>query len=67
MKRNARPTTPAWVSTISVSRSSEEGEIRYCTLDNKAALIWAANLASIELHVLLSQEEQWALSDRRRV
>lgn len=40
---------PDWIKTTPVERS--DGEIiRYCLLNNTASLIWAANLANLELH-----------------
>jgi bifunctional non-homologous end joining protein LigD len=47
---------PEWIPTIRVDRESERkpGVIDYCSVDDLASLIWIANLASIELHVLLS-------------
>jgi bifunctional non-homologous end joining protein LigD len=47
---------PKWVQTAKVSRTGEKGSILYCTINDKATLIWTANLASIEVHVLLSKK-----------
>lgn len=46
------PPHPAWVHTSPVPRS-EGGEISYCVIDSLAALVWAANLADLELHTFL--------------
>jgi bifunctional non-homologous end joining protein LigD len=46
---------PGWMKTKSVRRTHHEGEVRYCVLSDTASLAWVANLASIELHVLLSR------------
>jgi bifunctional non-homologous end joining protein LigD len=46
------PPHPGWVHTTSVPRS-EGGQISYCVLDSLASLIWAANLADLELHTFL--------------
>ncbi len=43
---------PAWIKTADVPRS-EGGEIHYCVLNSLAALVWAANLADLELHTFL--------------
>jgi bifunctional non-homologous end joining protein LigD len=45
---------PDWVHT---SRGSGErgGPIRYCMLDSRAALVWAANLAALEIHVPMAR------------
>jgi bifunctional non-homologous end joining protein LigD len=43
---------PGWVETAEVPRS-EGGEIHYCVMNSLSALVWAANLADLELHVFL--------------
>ncbi len=44
---------PEWVKTVEVRLTS--GEVRnYCLLDDERALLWAANLGSIELHPFLA-------------
>ena len=45
---------PKWVRTAAVSRA-EGGKICYCVLDGLPALVWAANLADLELHTFLHQ------------
>lgn len=43
---------PDWVETTDVPRS-EGGVINYCMMNDLPALIWAANLADLELHTFL--------------
>ena len=43
---------PGWVRTARVAKS-EGGEINYCVLNDLPALVWAANLADLELHTFL--------------
>ncbi len=45
---------PGWVS---VREGAAYDEPEYCLLNDLASLVWAANLASIELHPLLSLAE----------
>src|SRR6202166_4078153 len=45
---------PAWVKTTKVAKS-EGGEINYCVINDLPSLIWAANLADLELHTFLHQ------------
>ncbi len=45
---------PDWVPTA-VGPGDREGEIRYCCLDSRAALVWSANLAAIELHAPMAR------------
>ncbi len=45
---------PCWVKTAAVARRHKDDEtIHYCVMDDLAALVWAANLANIELHTFL--------------
>lgn len=51
---------PDWVPTATVpSPGSRHGrrEIDYCLINSRAALVWVANLASLEMHVLLARQE----------
>lgn len=45
---------PKWVKTATVpSERREEKQIDYCVIDSLSALVWAANLADLELHTFL--------------
>jgi bifunctional non-homologous end joining protein LigD len=46
---------PAWVSTAPVESERGQGTIDYCLTEDLPTLIWAANLAAIELHPSLSR------------
>jgi bifunctional non-homologous end joining protein LigD len=41
---------PAWLPTAP-GPGDRDGEIRYCRLEEPAALVWTANMAALELHV----------------
>ncbi len=43
---------PKWVKTAKVPKS-EGGDIDYCVMNDLPALVWAANLADLELHTFL--------------
>lgn len=43
---------PKWVKTAKVPKT-EGGEIPYCVMDSLPSLVWAANLADLELHTFL--------------
>jgi bifunctional non-homologous end joining protein LigD len=43
---------PAWVKTARAARM-EGGAIDYCVMNDLASLVWAANLADLELHTFL--------------
>ena len=47
---------PEWVPT-SVGPGDRGGEIGYCRLDEPAAVVWAANLAALELHTPMARAE----------
>lgn len=51
-EKQCPPHRPNWVETTSVPRT-EGGDINYCVINNLSALVWAANLADLELHVFL--------------
>ncbi len=45
---------PKWVKTATVpSQRRAEKQIEYCVMDDLPALVWAANLADLELHTFL--------------
>ncbi|HZL49237.1 MAG TPA: DNA ligase D [Solirubrobacteraceae bacterium] len=46
---------PAWVSTAAIPSERGRGTIDYCLAEDLPTLIWAANLAGIELHTSLSR------------
>jgi bifunctional non-homologous end joining protein LigD len=41
---------PSWVGTA-LGPGDRNGDVDYCRLDERAALVWTANLAALELHV----------------
>src|SRR5215471_6210335 len=45
---------PSWVQTAKVWSEGKEGDIPFCLANDLATLIWAANLADLELHTSLS-------------
>ncbi len=44
---------PAWVKTARAERHEKGGDIDYCVLGDLPSLVWAANLANIEIHTFL--------------
>ena len=45
---------PDWVKTESIWSESNEEELDYCVAGDVATLVWAANLADIEMHTSLA-------------
>ncbi|MDO8362361.1 MAG: non-homologous end-joining DNA ligase [Actinomycetota bacterium] len=41
---------PEWVGTA-IGPGDRNGDVAYCRMDEPAALVWAANMAALELHV----------------
>jgi bifunctional non-homologous end joining protein LigD len=44
---------PRWIKTAEVPSRREAGKIDYCMVNDLRALVWAANLADLELHTFL--------------
>jgi bifunctional non-homologous end joining protein LigD len=47
---------PDWLPT-SIGPGDRKGELRYCRFEEPAALVWAANLAAIELHAPMARAD----------
>jgi bifunctional non-homologous end joining protein LigD len=54
-EKRCPPHRPDWVKTITMRRKRDGKDIAYCALNDQSSLVWAANLASIELHVSLAR------------
>lgn len=52
-EKNCPAHRPGWVETAIITRESD-AHIRYCIANELATLVWAANLADLELHVPLA-------------
>ncbi|MDT0377367.1 non-homologous end-joining DNA ligase [Streptomyces sp. DSM 42041] len=58
--KNVPPGTPDWVRTAVVVRTGEKRETQV-VIEDLATLVWAANLAALELHT-----HQWRVDAQRR-
>jgi bifunctional non-homologous end joining protein LigD len=47
---------PAWIGTA-LGPGDRNGEVDYCRLEERAALVWAANMAALELHVPMARAD----------
>jgi bifunctional non-homologous end joining protein LigD len=63
-EKNCPSHRPSWIPTVAVWSSRNKADVNYCLIDETAAVVWVANLASLELHPSLSQA---ADIDRPRV
>src|SRR5437867_1313650 len=46
---------PKWVETTAVWSEPHQADIHFCVVNDLATLIWAANLADLELHTYLAK------------
>jgi bifunctional non-homologous end joining protein LigD len=54
-EKRCPPHRPDWLATARIWSDSHKGEIDYCLLEDLPSLLWAANLANIELHTSLAR------------
>ena len=54
-EKNCPRSRPEWVHTARVWSEGNHRWMDYCLVENLATLVWAANLASLELHTSLSR------------
>ena len=59
-EKNCPSHRPAWVKTAKVWSEGNEREMQYCLAQDLPTLVWAANLADIELHSSLSRKKNIA-------
>jgi bifunctional non-homologous end joining protein LigD len=52
-EKNAPAYAPDWIKRFAVRRHRHAGEVRYMLINDLPTLVWAANLASLELHPFL--------------
>ena len=52
-EKNCPKAKPDWMKTAPIQ--SEDGFIEYCQFDSVADVVWAANLASLELHTTMAR------------
>jgi bifunctional non-homologous end joining protein LigD len=56
-EKNCPKHRPKWVQTAKVWSESNDRMMNYCLVQDLATLVWAANLADLELHTSLSRKE----------
>ena len=54
-EKNCPSHRPSWVRTAAVYSESNRRTMQFCLVNDVATLIWAANLADLELHVPLAK------------
>ncbi|HEV3497672.1 MAG TPA: non-homologous end-joining DNA ligase [Actinomycetes bacterium] len=58
-EKNCPKHRPDWIDTLSVWSARNKADVNYCLIDELAALVWVANLASLELHTSLSRADDY--------
>ena len=59
-EKNCPSHRPSWVQTVKVWSESNQRTVQYCLAQDLPTLVWAANLADIELHTSLSRKNDVA-------
>ncbi len=49
---------PTWVKTASVAGSTRTAPLPYCLLNDLSSLVWATQLANLEIHTLLARAKR---------
>jgi bifunctional non-homologous end joining protein LigD len=49
---------PRWLKTAPVWSARQQGRINFCLANDLASLVWAANLADLELHTFLARYQK---------
>src|SRR5271165_2570327 len=57
-EKNCPKHRPDWVKTVKVWSQGNNRWMDYCLIEDVATLVWAANLADLELHTSLSMGEE---------
>src|SRR5438105_2536470 len=57
-EKNCPAHRPNWVKTARVWSEGNQREMHYCLAQDLPTLVWAANLADIELHTSLSRKDK---------
>src|SRR4051812_46432884 len=57
-EKNCPVHRPSWIKTARIASSRSEEGVNHCVLNDRASLLWAANLASLELHVPMGRADK---------
>lgn len=58
-QKNCPRRRPPWLQTIAVWSEAKRKQIRFCVIEDLAALLWAVNLADLEMHCSLARVEDF--------
>ena len=54
-EKNCPKHRPDWVATVGVWSQRNKADVNYCLCNDLPCVVWVANLASLELHTMLSR------------
>ena len=57
-EKNCPSHRPEWVKTAAVYSRQNKADINFCVVEDLPTLVWAANLASLELHTSLARARE---------
>jgi bifunctional non-homologous end joining protein LigD len=52
-EKECPPWRPDWMRTAAVQSDRKERDINFCLIEDRPTLVWAANLADLEMHTML--------------
>jgi bifunctional non-homologous end joining protein LigD len=56
-EKECPPWRPDWVQTAPIWSDRKQREINFCLIEDLPTLVWAANLADLEMHAMLARVE----------
>src|SRR5207237_1640123 len=59
-EKNCPTHRPSWVKTVKVWSEGNKRDMHYCLVQDLPTLVWAANLADLELHTSLARKQNVA-------
>jgi bifunctional non-homologous end joining protein LigD len=57
-EKRCPPYRPSWIQTTPMWSDRRNAPIQFCVINDLASLVWAANLADLELHTYLAKAKQ---------
>jgi bifunctional non-homologous end joining protein LigD len=54
-EKRCPPYRPKWIKTAPVWSEGHQADIHFCVMDDLPSLVWAANLADIEIHTYMAR------------
>ncbi len=58
-EKRCPPYRPDWIKTAAIWSEGNQAEINFCVINDLPSLVWAANLADLELHTYLARAKSF--------